>query len=701
MLVCLLSTVLGPIWVEAPAYEQPWQDPPVRAEVPAGVYAPTVTDMATGDTYPAKVQQQRDKRYVYWTRDDDGTTPRRYRIDFNVDNRDADPIFVGAGDMLNYGRTRVIRDLGIGLWATALPYDWNDDGLTDLIYSVQDVPQSGVYVYLQNSSGVFEQTDRLGDGHWHAGLGDLNGDGKIDLFGKDVWFDNIFEKGVQEAIAGPVERPEEKRYRAFIVRQADWDNDGRLDIISAGGDWNEYGWDLAYDKDGNWTRGPLRGPLFFHRNFGSNEEPVFQDPVRLEADDSPIDIYGAPTPCIADWDNDGDYDLICGEFRDEFTYFENVGTPELPRFAKGRPVMTSNGPLKIELCMMSPHPFDWDSDGLVDLVIGQEDGRASVAINRGMSRGAPHFSEERFLREESSTIKSGGLVTPWIDPETRDLYVGNTAGFIEKFPWQRGAYQDGRRLAVGRDEFRIEAGYNGSVQGPAEEKWGYTVPSLGDVDQDGALEILYNSIIGRIEFLELPDARGRTTEPQRVRVVWNGDPPYPEWNWWKPEADALVVQWRTRPLALDWDGDSLTDIVAVDHEGYLALYRGRGTGFFAPGERVFKEDTGELLRLNDRVGGKSGRAKIQLVDWDGDGDLDLLRNTENTGWFENVLGEFAWRGDLPGRKLAGHTTAPCAFDWNDDGKMDLLVGAEDGHLYCYHRAAIDEPDRIDTRPYEN
>ena len=46
--------------------------------------------------------------------------------------------------------------------------------------------------------------------------------------------------------------------------------------------------------------------------------------------------------------------------------------------------------------------------------------------------------------------------------------------------------------------------------------------------------------------------------------------------------------------------------------------------------------------------------------------------------------------------LAGHTTAPQVVDWNADGTMDLIVGAEDGHIYCYHRAALDEPGKLDA-----
>ena len=49
----------------------------------------------------------------------------------------------------------------------------------------------------------------------------------------------------------------------------------------------------------------------------------------------PVDTYGCPTPNFADFDNDGDLDLLCGEFLDQFTYFENTGTRTAPRYAAG------------------------------------------------------------------------------------------------------------------------------------------------------------------------------------------------------------------------------------------------------------------------------------------------------------------------------------------------------------------------------
>ncbi len=695
MLVCLVAVMLSQVSVEAPAFDQAWQNAPARYEVGVDVRTATVADAESGTEIPCKVQQHKDKRFVFWTRTDDGTKAHRYTVTPNGTSALNPPVFVGAGDMLSYGRRGVVADLGIGLWATPMPIDWDGDGDWDLLYSVQDKPQHGLYLYIQEAPGLFRRTKRLSGGLWYPALADMNGDGALDALGDQRWCEDVKTNGFDKNHDGPLKRPEYK-VRSFMARQADWDGDGVLDLIAAAGDWRGYGWDQGYDATGNWTPEALHGPMWFHKNTGTNQAPAYAEGLPMEADDHLIDIYGSPCPCIADWDGDGDLDIVCGEFRDGFTYFENVGSKTIPRLAAPRAAVTKNGLLHIDLCMMSASTCDWNRDGRPDLVVGHEDGRVSVMLNEGLAQGAPLFAEEFFLKEIDPPIKSGGLVVPWLDAATGDLYCGNTAGYIEKFAWKDGAFLDGQYLRLEDDTpFRIQAGYNLSIQGPAEAKWGYTAPTMGDLNGDGALEIVYNSITCKLGSLVLQPS-GRVAD-QPLQVAWPAAPPYPAWNWWKPAPKELVVEWRTRPNVVDWDKDGDQDLVAIDHEGYLALFANQD-GVLQPGQRVFTGKDDKPLQLTDRKGGGSGRVKPHLVDWDGDGDLDLIKNTRNAGWFENVgNAKLVWKGDFPARQLAGHTTAPQAVDWNGDKKMDLIVGAEDGAVYCYHRAAFENPDRLEAK----
>src|SRR5690625_7115911 len=71
---------------------------------------------------------------------------------------------------------------------------------------------------------------------------------------------------------------------------------------------------------------------------------------------------------------------------------------------------------------------------------------------------------------------------------------------------------------------------------------------------------------------------GPWTEPKiaiakPVQVEWNGKNPKPAWNWWDPEGNDLVTQWRSTPQAIDLNHVGLMDLVALDQEGYLAFYK--------------------------------------------------------------------------------------------------------------------------------
>src|SRR5688500_5550900 len=61
-------------------------------------------------------------------------------------------------------------------------------------------------------------------------------------------------------------------------RYVDYDGDGALDLVVGIEDWSYYGWDDAWNADGEWTNGPLHGFVILFPNSGSSAEPKYDEP---------------------------------------------------------------------------------------------------------------------------------------------------------------------------------------------------------------------------------------------------------------------------------------------------------------------------------------------------------------------------------------------------------------------------------------
>lgn len=124
----------------------------------------------------------------------------------------------------------------------------------------------------------------------------------------------------------------------------------------------------------------------------------------------------------------------------------------------------------------------------------------------------------------------------------------------------------------------------------------------------------------------------------------------------------------------DWTGDGLKDLF-VGHTSIIAFYKNVGTDS-AP-------RFGAPAILPAPEGGFPMRPSVCVVDWDGDGKNDLLmggeeakisfyRNTGTNAKPELMKAEaLELRGPGPD---AGFRWRLDVADWNNDGKLDLLVG---------------------------
>jgi hypothetical protein len=644
-------------------------------------------------------------------------------------------------ERLKYNHPGLVVDLGVGLWAFPLPMDFDGDGDLDLVVNCPDKPYNGVY-FFENASGdtaknklpVFKPGRRISKGLQFAQVSFVNGQPRVLTPGTE--YPDFLKTGLEQGRKLPLPvNVHPNKVRGNFWRFVDYDGDGRMDITVGADDWTDYGWDNAYTPEGKWTNGPLRGFVYFIRNTGTAVKPAYDKPVKVVAGDQPVQTFGWPSPSFADFDDDGDLDLLCGEFLDGFSYFENLGTRTAPRYAPGKRLKTTAGnALVMDLEMITPTAMDWDKDGDFDLIVGDEDGRVAFIENTGRLAGdrTPQFLPPRYFQQEADDVKFGALATPvgfdWDGDGDTDIISGNTAGYIaffenlsgprvEKPKWAAPKY-----LEAGGKVIRPMAGPNGSIQGPCEAKWGYTTQSVADWDGDGLPDLIVNSILGKVEWYRNTGTRKspKLASAQPIDVEWNGPQPALAYGWLRPEGKALLTQWRTTPVAVDWNKDGLMDLVMLDQEGYLAFFeraqrgrsasashrKGEGLVLLHPKRILCADRTepvaksaadtkartpvtmtpGEAIRLNSGIAGKSGRRKVSIVDWDGDARLDILLNSANANLLRQTSsGEAKWffrdMGLLVEQNIEGHDVSPTTVDFNGDGIPDFLGGAEDGRFY--------------------
>jgi len=156
----------------------------------------------------------------------------------------------------------------------------------------------------------------------------------------------------------------------------------------------------------------------------------------------------------------------------------------------------------------------------------------------------------------------------------------------------------------------------GKEKGPA-----MATANLVDFDQDGDLDLILGDVKGyvSISFNEGSKAEPKFRERSRLKVG---------------EADLKVVQ-KSDPWPVDWDGDGRIDLLVGDEAGDASFFRGRPDGTFAQGVSLF---TGEAVDPSRRY-----RAVKKLL-------------------------------DEHGRVIPGYRLRLTTYDYNGDGKLDLLVG---------------------------
>ena len=182
----------------------------------------------------------------------------------------------------------------------------------------------------------------------------------------------------------------------------DLNADGRLDILSGC-----YSVQDAEMKAPVWVLYRTEAGDFAEATALKNTED--QHLVVMDLERATITSRICTEPFAVDWDQDGDLDLLIGNFKGTFLLQINVGTKKEPKF-EGKPVELLNAagqPLKIEGVHAAPFVIDWDKDGDLDILSGSGNGGVQIAENAPDEDGTPKFEGFRPLIEPVPQI--GGI----------------------------------------------------------------------------------------------------------------------------------------------------------------------------------------------------------------------------------------------------------------------------------------------------
>lgn len=310
--------------------------------------------------------------------------------------------------------TRPVHTLGYNIPRFA---DIDGNGASDFFVACQN-QNTNNFVYYQNvGTATFPQLKiatnnfltMIDVGSYSApAFADIDNDGDQDLFvgdfdGRLTFFENT---GTAEA---PAFRWSTNNFQnteqAFWLTPAfaDLDADGDLDFM---------------------TGTTFGGGVIYFKNLGTPQSPSFV-PDALDLENSTVRSYTVPH--LADYDNDGDYDLFLGEqIEGGVTILENTGTRQQPRFRFRKRIKP-----ELPVQYSAPALYDWNRDGFLDLFIGLYEGHILYY------EGSATPDSFNFIQPEFAGINVGVQAKPAFADLNGDgaieVIVGESAGGLSMY----------------------------------------------------------------------------------------------------------------------------------------------------------------------------------------------------------------------------------------------------------------------------
>ena len=630
---------------------------------------------------------------LVWMHTQDGNKPANYAVSYQLLPEGRTPTRLAPRGLVGDGSHRCAP---IGTTSTSIIHsrvavaDWDDDGLADLLVGggrghvlfyrnvgTKTDPHFGSARLIMTSDG------KPLDSGWCAApcVVDWDGDGVTDLLvgcerNRAVWFRNegtnkerrlvlkgfvmVGDKPMELPIT-PVPKSPEGVYQLDyypVIEAVDWNGDGKLDLLAGG---------------------YITGRVYLYENVGTSNDstPSLEFRGPLSANEMPLNVGDwAAAPTVADFDGDGDLDLICGnmplnsgggdstDVKSFLRYYENVGARDAPRLVARQFPKQGEFPYG---ALATPRAVDLNGDGLLDLVVSA--GEELCIFHNIGTKTKPLFAvQTKPLASEwgSAPLPTWGVQCLDWDSDGKLDILSNLSISLNK----------------GDDRFEgvslLSAG--NKIEHPAVRGDGWMFTQLADLDGDGKLDLLFGTHEGNIWLHRNQggtpprfDEKGEILEMDRGKPIHVG-PVAGQ----KMDFDVLQGA-RTTFSVSDFNGDGLLDLVVGDTYGKVRVYR----------------NTGQKNAPRFATPTELGDMKIRMIpyaaDWDGDGQPDIVGSSADgkVWWWPNVGdGHFDREKTI---KMPEVCYSPFAtvVDWNGDGDPDLLVSTAYGYTCWFERSFLE------------
>ena len=514
--------------------------------------------------------------------------------------------------------------------------DMDGDGDLDLAFGNEGTPNQ---VY-ENISGTLQFDPPAGTG-WEAPLtaqtsslawGDWDGDGDLDLANGNYGDGDALQ--VYENISGTLQLDTGQQIgwtsgtSALVqaIGWGDWDNDGDLDLAAGGGsrgnDRNSF-LQVWENEGGALALAPEEG-LGWQRESAGGLAPL-EKTAGL---------------AWADWDRDGDLDLIAannagGGWGRRNQVYENVGGSLALDPSKDLGWQSSLRANLNSETTFAVAAGDADGDGDLDLAFG----------NGGLENGG-----QANMIFQNRTPVTGFAGAPW---ESTDARASTSAAWGDRDgdgDLDLAVTNEGEPVVVYENvagvlawEPAADIGWEAPITNTARS----SDAAWGDWDGDGDLDLAVGND-------GAPDMVYENDNDNLLLDLAAG------WGWQTPISDTS----RTRAVAWgDWDSDGDLDLALGKADDHAQIYENEDGTLQLNPEQGLGWESPEAFTAEDVAWG----------DWDDDGDLDLalgarVYENEADSLLLDPANGIGWNGRIPATTVA----------WGDgdgDGDLDLAVGS--------------------------